>query len=126
MKRFIILLAFLAASIAHSQTGAFEIGGYVKDLISRSTRPGQSAAYDNLLHARLNTAWFPAENLRGVLELRVRAYAGDAVALQPDFADQLGSDAGFGTLGVVLWNARRTAAYAEIDRLYVNLSLIHI
>jgi hypothetical protein len=96
------------------------LGGYVKYLFSRSELPGDGTAYDHLLHARLNTRWFPLENLSGILELRARAFYGGTVEHTPGFADQLGHDAGFGKLGALLWNQRKSVGYGEIDRMYLN------
>ncbi len=117
-----ILFLLCCTQAARGQTPTTEIGGYVKDLFSRTDSPSASAWYDNLLHARLNTAWYPWGHLSGVLELRGRAYYGKTVEETPGFADNLKSDPGFGTLGSVLWTGRRTVGYAEIDRMYVNWS----
>ena len=103
-------------------TSTFQAGGYLKSLSSWTFPPGQEAYFDHLLHARLNTKWFPTDNLTGVLELRGRWYYGTSVERTPDFARQLEHDAGVGTLGVVLWEGERNIAYGEIDRLYADWS----
>jgi hypothetical protein len=120
MNRVLLAFALLAAPVLRAQPAGGELGGYVKYLFSRTGRPEEGVMYDHLLHARLNTKWFPMENLGGILELRGRAFYGGAVESTPDFADQLGHDAGFGRLGTVLWNEKNSVGYAEIDRLYLN------
>ncbi len=113
-------LSLLAGATLHAQPESSDIGGYLKYLFSRSEAPGQDVRYDHLLHARLNTKWFPFSELTGVMELRGRIYYGNSVEETPGFADQLGHDAGFGKLGSILWSTKRSVGYAEIDRLYLN------
>ena len=122
MKCRVAVFCLLAVRMAVAQPGSTEVGGYIKSLTSRTSEAGGTPYYDHLLHARLNTKWFPAENLSGILELRGRWYYGSTVERIPDFAGQLGHDAGFGTLGVTLWDKGKSVAYGEIDRLYVNWS----
>jgi hypothetical protein len=113
-------LCALAVSSLHAQSNAVEVGGYLKSLTSWTFPPGQVSYFDHLLHGRLNTKWFPTDNLSGICELRGRWYYGTSVERVPDFSQQLGHNAGFGTLGAVLWEGERSVAYGEIDRLYVN------
>ena len=114
------LIGLCIASIALGQTRELEIGGYAKYLASWSDVPGEPASLNHLLHIRLNGKWYPTENLSGILELRTRVYYGDIVEQTPGFAGQLGHDAGFGTLGLVLWDRKKSVAYSEIDRFFVN------
>ncbi len=120
MKVIAVLIGLLAASPTLAQTGGFELGGYVKYLISRSEAPGEAASLNHLLHVRLNSKWYPTEDLSGILELRTRVYYGDIVEQTPGFSSQLGHDAGFGSLGLVLWDRKKSVAYSEIDRCFLN------
>ena len=122
MIRRLLAALVLAAPLLRAQSTGTEIGGYVKYLFSRTEAPSVPVSYDHLLHARLNTTWYPWEQLSGVLDLRARAFYGDMVSNTPHFADNLKGDAGFGTLGSVLWTGEKTVGYAEIDRLYLNWS----
>jgi hypothetical protein len=106
---------------AGAQTRTAEAGGYVKYLFTGSDAPGQEARYDHLLHGRLNARWYPSETITGVMEVRARAFYGGSVRATPHFAETLGEDAGFGKLGVVLWDRTSSAGYAEMDRLYLNV-----
>ena len=123
MKWYKAAFCILSASILHAQSDNIEFGGYAKYLLSRSEVPTQQVTYDHLLHARLNTKWFPTENLSGILELRARLFYGDIVEQTPGFADKLGHDAGFGKLGAVMWSQKKSTSYGEIDRLYLNWGL---
>ena len=119
--RFTVLLFMLIATLQfQAESGEGEIGGYVKYLLSRSDLPAEGFFYDHLLHARLNAKWYPAEEITGVLELRGRAFYGGSVGNTPGFADMLGHDAGFGRLGSVLWNSKKSVGYLEADRLYAT------
>ena len=120
MKVVTALIGLLAASAALAQTRDLEFGGYVKYLVSRSDAPKESVSLNHLLHARLNGKWYPTEDLSAILELRTRVYYGDIVAQTPGFAGRLSHDAGFGTLGLVLWDRKKTVGYSEIDRCFVN------
>ncbi|MEW6511259.1 MAG: hypothetical protein AB1428_09900 [Bacteroidota bacterium] len=113
-------LITLAAVSVSAQPKPAEVGGYVKYLISRTDTRTEDPSLDQLIHARLNTAWYPAESLTGNLELRTRAFFGDAVQRTPGFASQLGHDGGIGKLGVALWDRPRSTGYAELDRCYLT------
>lgn len=120
MKWASVAFSVLFVPTLSAQPNNTEFGGYAKYLFSRNEMPTQQETYDHLLHARLNTKWFPMEDLSGILELRTRLYYGDIVEQTPGFADMLGHDAGFGKLGTVMWNQKKSTAYTEIDRLYLN------
>ena len=113
-------VGIFCVTLAQAQSNNAELGGYTKYLFSRTESATHQVTYDHLLHARLNTKWFPMEDLSGIMELRARFFYGSIVEQTPGFADKLGHDAGFGTLGRVFWNERKSASYAEIDRLYLS------
>jgi len=119
MKLLILLLLFFSNSYA--QLSPFEINGYAKYLFSSSKHPAASERYDDhLIHARLNTRWYPAENFRAVLEMRLRAYYGESVEKIPGFTDQIKSSHDYLNLDAVLWDKKETLGYGEIDRLYID------
>jgi hypothetical protein len=126
MNRWSTLLPGLALFLALGPAGAcaqgdtYELGGYLKYLFTGSTPPAGDARYDHLVHGRLNARWFATEELSAVAEVRARTFYGGSVRATPHFAGTLGQDAGFGTMGVVLWDGASTAGYAEMDRLYLN------
>jgi hypothetical protein len=115
-----LLVLLLAAAVARSQTESYELGGYVKYLFTASKRPSVDVQYDHLLHGRLNARWYPTENISAVMEVRARAFYGGTVRATPDFAHTLGQDGGFGKMRMLFWNGSSSAAYAEMDRMYIN------
>ena len=115
----IFLLLTLQSSFA--QLSPYEINGYVKYLFSSSKLPNASERYDDhLIHARLNTRWYPTDNLKAVMEMRLRAYYGETVEHTPNYIDQIKGKYDFLNLDAVLWNKKSTVGYGEIDRLYMD------
>lgn len=83
------LLVACALPLA-AQTPSYDVGGYVKDLVSY-TDATTGSGFDNLLHARLNTKWYLTSMFTGALEVRFRAYAGHTVETTPGFVDLIRS-----------------------------------
>ena len=69
-KILIILFAFLSSTLPlKAQPPGFEISGYVKYLSSASEYPGiEGTLYDQLIHTRINTAWYRSDSLRGEMD----------------------------------------------------------
>ncbi len=88
MKLKYCLFIFLISSLTiKAQLSEFSYNGYVKDLLSTYKLPTSSDRfYDNLVHARLNTRWYPTQALTAALELRFRAYYGTTVEKIPIFS----------------------------------------
>jgi hypothetical protein len=119
----IALFILLAPVLANAQQSSYEISGYLKYLSSSSTYPSiDGRLYDQLLHARLNTSWYPTESIRGELDMRARAYYGQSVEKIPHFSDLIKTRYDFASLDAVLWSARRSVAYAQIDRVWLDYS----
>jgi hypothetical protein len=118
-KLFILLLLLINTSFA--QLSSYEINGYAKYLFSSSKLPNASERYDDhLIHARLNTRWYPTDNLRAVLEMRFRAYYGETVENMPNYINQIKGNYDYLNLDAVLWNEKSSIGYGEIDRLYLD------
>jgi hypothetical protein len=122
MRTAAFVLCLLLVPLLQIYAGEGEIGGYVKYLFSRSDLPVGGILYDHLLHARINTKWYPTQDLSGILEVRARAFYGGTVEQTPGFSDALGHDAGFGKLGAIVWKDTKSVGYVEADRLYINWS----
>ena len=105
---------------ADAQQSSTELGGYVKYLLSSTFDSPNGTVTDNLLHARLNTKWYPYEGLSGVMELRFRGYYGGTVENTPQFAEQIKNRDGLSGTDATLWRAKKSLGYGEIDRMYVN------
>ena len=119
--KFLFLVLFIPFFSAEAQLSPFDYNGYVKYLFSNSKYPNASERYsDHLIHARLNTRWYPSSSLTGALELRFRAYYGETVENTPNFLDMIKTKFDFADLGKVIWNEKSSVGYLEIDRLWFD------
>ena len=119
--KFLFLVLFIPFFSAEAQLSPFDYNGYVKYLFSNSKYPNASERYsDHLIHARLNTRWYPSSSLTGTLELRFRAYYGETVENTPNFLDMIKTKFDFADLGKVIWNEKSSVGYLEIDRLWFD------
>lgn len=119
--RLCLLLAVAAFfQTAGAQQSSTELGGYVKYLLSSTFDSPNGNVTDQLLHARLNTKWYPYEGLSGVMELRFRGYYGGTVENTPQFAEQIKNRDGLSGTDATFWSRRNSVGYGEIDRAYVN------
>jgi len=116
----VVLLLFAGTATASSQEASYELGGYVKYLIDRSSLPGMPQATDQLLHARLNARWFPAAGVTAAAEFRMRAYEGDVVGDTPDYLSTVRTEREFARLDATLWQTPRSLGYCELDRLWTD------
>ena len=121
MKTKILFLFVLLSSYLLPQSDPYSVGGYVKYLFSSVKYPQLSNRYyDHLLHARLNTKWYPSNNITGTLELRFRAFAGGSVEHYPDYSSMIKTYQPLMDLDVFLWNNKSTISYLEADRFYFD------
>jgi hypothetical protein len=119
--KFLFLVLFIPFFSAEAQLSPFDYNGYVKYLFSNSKYPNASERYsDHLIHARLNTRWYPSSSLTGALELRFRAYYGEIVENTPNFLDMIKTRFEFADLGKAIWNEKSSVGYLEIDRLWFD------
>jgi hypothetical protein len=121
MKLKIIFVFILLPFYALPQTDSYSIGGYAKYLFSSVKYPQLSDRYyDHLFHARLNTKWYPSQNITGTLELRFRALAGGSVQNYPNYSEATKTYQPLMDLDVFLWNNNSSIGYLEADRLYLD------
>jgi hypothetical protein len=121
MKIKLITLIFLSLKVTFAQLSSYEINGYAKYLFSSAKLPSASERYvDHLIHVRLNTHWYPVDNLEAAMEMRLRGYYGESVEYTPNFIDQIKGNYDFINLDAVLWNQKKSVGYGEIDRLYLD------
>jgi len=115
----IIFIAFNNFTLA--QLAPYEINGYVKYLFSSAKYPFADERFeDHLIHTRLNTRWYPVDNLKAIMEIRLRGYYGESVEKVPGFTDHIKGKYDFLNLDAVLWESEKSIGYGEIDRLYVD------
>jgi hypothetical protein len=116
-----ILSLIFSAGISYAQLSSAEVYGYAKYLFGSTKYPFYSERFnDNLIHARLNTRWYPVQSLTAALELRFRAYYGESVEKIPGFADQIKVHHEFADLNAILWKTDRSLGYLETDRLWLD------
>jgi hypothetical protein len=118
--RFLVLLLVVTESFAQTGNQSFEVGGYLKYLISRSDVPLYGNLTDHLLHGRLNTKWYATDAFTFACEIRARGYAGGTVENTPNFLDAIRNDHEFAHLDATLWDSKSTVGYAEVDRLWAD------
>ncbi len=119
-KIFLFLAACLT-STSFAQLPVTEVYGYAKYLFGTTKYPFYNERFeDHLLHARLNTRWYPVGSLTAALEFRFRAYYGDSVEKIPGFLDQIRTHHEFNDLDAVLWNKGNSLGYLETDRLWLD------
>lgn len=122
MKKALLMLILLPAMLC-ARLSSLEAGGYVKYLFSSTKYPLLSNRLnDHLIHARLNTRWYPAEPLMAALEIRFRGYYGGSVENIPGFSDQVKSQHEFVQLDAFLWEKKKTLGYGEVDRMWLDYS----
>jgi hypothetical protein len=117
----VLCLIFFPIDVA-AQSPSYEIGGYSEYLFSSTLDSPEGNTVDHLLHARLNTKWFPTDDLTGVLELRFRGYFGETVERTPDFADEIKNRNVYSNVDATLWASKSSLGYGEVDRGYATWS----
>ena len=118
-----IFFCFVLPLPVVAQLSSYEIGGYVKYLFSTSEFPFvPERLNDHLIHARLNSRWYPAEPLRVGLDVRMRAFYGGSVEKFPGYLNFVKSHHDFSQLDAVLWNTKKSLGYAQVDRLWLDYS----
>ena len=119
-----MLFPLFLTSALFAQLSPYQVNGYAEYLASTSRYPEiDSRLYDQLFHFRLNTYWYPSNVVRGSLQLRMRVFYGNSVEKIPDFLDQIRTNYDFTNLDAVLWDAKNSLGYAQIDRLWLDYSL---
>ena len=119
--KLLLTLLLLFFSKSYAQLPTTEVYGYAKYLFGSTKYPGYDERFnDHLIHARLNTRWYPLQSLTAALEFRFRAYYGGSVEKIPGFLDQIKTHHQFADLDAILWNNKTTLGYLETDRLWLD------
>lgn len=96
----------------------FTVGGYVKDMATFNFAGKDSTLIDNLIHNRINMAWYPTQNITGRLEIRNRIFFGDMVKLFPSYGDFIDVNNDYFDLSWMPVNNDGLVIHSMIDRLY--------
>lgn len=117
----ILLLLLILPCPLWAQPSSFEILGYVKYLSSISDYPGvKGNLYDQQVHARINTVWYPTDSLRGQMDVRIRAFYGDSIEKIPGFSEEIINNYDFTNLDTLMWDRKKSLGYGQIDRLWLD------
>jgi hypothetical protein len=127
IKFFIILLFIQFQVWGQTEVKNWALGGYLKDMQSfvllpkSDMMPSSQGLFDNLIHNRLNFAWYPNENFTFKSDLRTRFFWGDQIRLQPDnYIDLLNEANDFFELSYGISDSMGVAAHTMIDRFYLD------
>ncbi len=96
----------------------FTVGGYVKDMATFNFAGKDSTLIDNLIHNRINFAWYPTQNLTGKLEFRNRIFFGDLVSLFPFYGELIDVNNDYFDLSWMPVNNNDLVIHTMIDRFY--------
>lgn len=119
--RKILFLLLIIPCPLWAQSSSYEISGYVKYLSSVSDSPDlEGNLYDQQVHARVNTVWYPTDSLRGQMDLRVRVFYGDSVEKIPGFSEEIENNYDFTNLDASMWDREKSLGYGQIDRLWLD------
>jgi hypothetical protein len=120
-SKFILFFLVLLSSRSFAQLPSTDVYGYAKYLFGSTKYPFYNERLnDNLIHARLNTRWYPLSSLTAALEFRFRAYYGDSVDKIPGFLNMIKTHHEFADLDAVLWDKGKTLGYLETDRIWLD------
>lgn len=96
----------------------FTVGGYVKDMATFNFAAKDSTLIDNLIHNRINMAWYPSQNFTGKLEVRNRIFFGDLVSLFPFYGELIDVNNDYFDLSWMPVNNNDLVIHTMIDRFY--------
>ncbi len=126
----VILLSFQGSSLFGQDSSGddpkFTAQGYLKDMISVNFAGKDSTLIDNLIHHRLNLAWYPDEKLTVKLQLRNRMVSGGLVRTisdlpgYGDYGQLIDVNNDYADLSWMPVNNRRAVIHAMIDRALVQ------
>ena len=136
-KALIILLLILAGFQSFAQTNdkKLELDGYISNMLSYNyipngygsllgLDPGQSHWISNhYLQNRLNLFVYPAENLRGSVQLRNRLFYGEYIDQIPGYAQMLEADNGVVDLSGNVIDQENYALNMAIDRFWMQYTI---
>jgi hypothetical protein len=123
MQRFLLLVFLLTSLSALAQDDEepkkLTMKGYLKDMASL-TFLGDSSSFQNLVHNRLNFAWYPNKEFTVYLEIRSRFVTGDYVKKIPGYATILDSNNDYIDMSANLVESKSAILNVMADRAYVQ------
>ena len=129
MKRHLILISAFLLSASNSLFAQSEkespltANGYLKFLQTVFYQDFSKQWYvDNLIHNRLNFAYYPGQHFDAHLELRNRIFYGQFVETIPNYSDLINSKTGYFNLSRILFKGESYFMHSTIDRAYIDLN----
>ncbi len=113
-----VLMLPLVLSAQDNEEPKFMVGGYVKDMATFNFAGDDSTLIDNLIHNRVNLAWYPTQHLTGKLEFRNRIFFGDLVSLFPFYGELIDVNNDYFDLSWMPVNTNDLVIHTMIDRVY--------
>ena len=98
------------------------LSGYVKNLTTVFVPPGgdTSIFVDNLVHNRLDYAWYISDKWTFNTSMRNRLFYGESVKTIPELYDALSDDPGLMDLSILWFNSKGAAFQSTFDRLNID------
>lgn len=128
MKNTYLIIPLLSVSIiAYPQDSAtrqskLDVNGYVKEMGSFSfDKDLNNQVSTNLLHNRINVTWKPQRPVTGFIEVRNRAFWGDAVSNTPGFNSSLKNENEWLNLSAIWVSSNNLVFQSNIERLGIEL-----
>ncbi|HEX5168079.1 MAG TPA: hypothetical protein VFW11_02825 [Cyclobacteriaceae bacterium] len=125
MKRYIVFILWLVHFTLFGQDDEsekpkkFTLKGYVKEMASLNAL-GDSLMFQNLIHNRLNFAWYPNKHFTFYAEFRNRLITGDFVSEVPGYAELINSNNDYFDLSANLIESNNAVLNVMADRLYMQ------
>src|SRR5690349_7995 len=121
---FLLIPQLLFAQNKKEESKKLTVKGYLKDMPSLNYY-GDSSLFQNLVHNRLNFAWYANSHFTVVAEFRTRILSGDFVKKIPNYKDYIDVNNDYLTLSANPVNNGSVLINTMADRLYVQWANEH-
>jgi hypothetical protein len=124
--KYILLLLFIFPLTGNAQLKKYSINGYIKDLYMyykpENPIPGIEANHlsSNLIHNRINFAWYPSQNFTFALEARNRIFFGQLIREFPAYKEIVETDRGVVDLSGTVISGNEWFMHSMIDRAWIE------
>ena len=115
---FLSITIFAQDELVSDESPKFTAKGYLKNMSSFNWY--DSLYFENLVHNRINLAWYPSSQFTAYLEFRNRVFVGDFVKKIPNYGDVVNSNNDFFKLSYNVIETESVIVNMMIDRAYVS------
>jgi len=121
MKQFLFVLLLVPWLVMAQETDPkFTVKGYIKDMVTLRFPSKDSTLADNLIHNRINFAWYPNDHFKARLELRNRFFTGSLVRNIPNYSSYVDVNNDYFDLSALPINNHKAIALSTIDRAMIQ------